>query len=114
MATGDVTIWTGTTSTGNVSFQPSSGVQMALKCCSGQYLSSTNYIMLENQSGYNIRGDNVSFPQLNSLNSGEAWDAGDQVEWFGTQLMTNAKYVTLDGVGSSLKGYYAAGIQTDA
>ena len=115
MATGDVTIWTGTTSTGNVSFQPSSGVQMTLKCCSGQYLSGTNYIMLTNQSGYNIRGDNVSSPQLNSLNCGSGpWGTGDQVEWFSNQLMTNAKYVVIDGVGSSSKGYYAAGIQTDA
>ena len=115
MATGDVTIWTGNVTTATVYFQPSAGVQMALKSCSGTYLSATNYIILENQAGGHIRGDNASSPQLNSLNSGAGpWGAGDQVEWFSTQLMTNAAYVAMDGVGSSSKAYYAAGIQTDA
>ena len=115
MATGDVTIWTGTVTTATVYFQPSAGVQMALKSCCGTYLSGTNYIILENQDGYHIRGDNASSPQLNSLSSGAGpWGAGDQVEWFSTQLMTNAKYVVMDGVGASIKAYYAGGIQTDA
>ena len=88
---------------------------MTLKCCSGTYLSGSNYIILENQDNYHIRGDNSSSPVANSLNSGSGpWGTGDQVEWFSNQLMTNAKYVVIDGVGSSAKAYYAAGIQTDA
>jgi len=113
MATGDVTIWTANVTSGNVSFQPSAGVQMALKSCQGTYLSSTNYITLENQSGYAIRSTNSASPQLNALAAGWGWDAQDQVEWFGTQLMTNAKYVVIDGTGVSNKPYYMSGIQTD-
>lgn len=114
MATGDVTIWTGNASTGNVYFQPSAGVQMALKCCQGTYLSTTNYLTLENQGGYSIRGSNISYLYRGALGSEWGGGAQDQVEWLGTQLMTNANYVAIDGTGASSKTYYLAGIQTDA
>ena len=113
MATGDVTIWTGTVTTATVYFQPSAGVQMALKCCMGTWLSTTNYISLLNPTGGDFRGSDALYPYRAGLGSNWSGGSKDQLEVNGTLLLTNGQYVYIDGTGSSGKQYYAAGIQTD-
>jgi hypothetical protein len=114
MATGDITVWTDGVTSGDVAFQPSSGVQMNIKTCAGGWVSATEYLTLENDGGYGIKRTNVAnFPRSGAIGDFAGFDGGDQVEYFGNVLVTNSSYIQFDGEGTATKYYYVAGIQTD-